>query len=196
MNLYSIMLFVHVSGAIGLFIGMGIWLIGSIALSRALRVEQVRTLTDLMLMVRNVVPGSALLVIVAGLYMAVTAWGLETGWIAVAIGGLVCIGPISTWVIDPKVRAITTLARSLPDGPLPSALAERIHDPILRTGLQTLNLMLFGIVFLMTTKPMLPLALGVLVAAVLLGVASGVPAMYARRANPPEHVNPHEKDIP
>src|SRR5262245_47644000 len=70
MNLYSIMLFIHVSGAICLFIGFGIWLFGIVRVARTSRVEQVRTLADLMLMVRLVVPASALLVIAAGLTMA------------------------------------------------------------------------------------------------------------------------------
>jgi hypothetical protein len=65
MSLYTIILFVHVSSAICLFIGMGIWLFGITAIAHAARVEQVRTLADLMLMVRLVVPASALLVIAA-----------------------------------------------------------------------------------------------------------------------------------
>src|SRR4051812_26348798 len=115
MGLYSIMLFLHVSSAICLFIGMGIWLFGSIAFARATRVEQVRTIADFMLMVRLVVPASAFLVILAGLTMALTAWGLQTSWIAVALVSLVLIGPIGTWVIDPKVRAMSALAQTLPD---------------------------------------------------------------------------------
>ena len=93
MGLYSIMLFLHVSSAICLFIGMGIWLFGITAIARATRVEQVRTIADLMLMARLVVPVSAFLVIVAGLTMARIAWGLQTGWIAVALGSLVIIEP-------------------------------------------------------------------------------------------------------
>jgi hypothetical protein len=39
--------------------------------------------------------------------------------LVVALGSLAIIGPIGTWVIDPKVRAIATLADILPDGALP-----------------------------------------------------------------------------
>ena len=123
MNLYSLALFVHVSSAICLFIGFGTWFLGITAIARSGRVEQVRTLADLLLMVRLVVPASAFLVIVAGLTMTLTAWGLQTSWIAVALGGLILIGPIGTWVIDPKVRTIGALAHTLPDGSVPSILA-------------------------------------------------------------------------
>jgi len=187
------MLFVHVSGAICLFIGMGIWLFGITAIARASRVEQVRTLADLMVMVRLVVPSSAGLVITAGLTMTVIVWGLQTGWIAVALASLVIIGPIGTWVIDPKVRRIAALAHTLPDGPLPVTLAARTHDLVLRLGIQTLTAMLFGIIFLMTTKPALTTAIGAMVFAALLGVAFGIPLMRVRHASASERGEQHEE---
>ena len=171
MSLYTLMLFVHVSGAVCLFIGFGIWLFGITAIARAARVEQVRTLADLMLMTRMVVPISAFLVIAAGLTMALTAWGLQTGWIAVALGGLGIIGPTGVWVIDPRVHGITSLAHSSPDGPLPAALAARTRDRVLRTALHTMIAMLFGIIFLMTTKPALDGALIALGVSAVLGAA-------------------------
>jgi hypothetical protein len=193
-SLYTLLLFVHVSGAVCLFVGMGIWLFGSTTIARAWRVEQVRAIVDLMLMARLVVPASAFVVIVAGLTMAQIAWGLQTGWIAVALGSLVIIGPIGTWVIDPKVRAIAALAHTLPDGPLPVTLAERTHDRVLRVTMHVLIAMLFGIVFLMTTKPALTSAIGAMGVSALLGFASGVPSVLARRIAPSDRLQPHEED--
>jgi hypothetical protein len=196
MSLYTLLLFVHVSGAICLFIGMGIWLFGITAIGWAARVEQVRTLADLMLMVRLAVPAGAFVIIAAGLAMARIAWGLQTGWIAVALGSLVIIGPIGTWVIDPKVRDIATLAQSLPDGPLPTPLAERTHDRILRLALYTMTAMLFGIVFLMTTKPLFAAAIGAMVVSALLGLASSLPFLRARDASRSGRFTQHEEDAP
>jgi hypothetical protein len=195
MGLYSIMLFLHVSSAICLFVGMGIWLFGITAIARATRVEQVRTIADLMLMVRLAVPVSAFLVIVAGLTMALTTWGLQTSWIAVALGGLILIGPIGTWLIDPKVRAIGALAHMLPDGPVPSTLATRTHDGVLRIALHTTTALLFGIIFLMTTKPLLTSAIAAMLIAACLGVASAVPFVCRRGAGASERENQHERDI-
>jgi hypothetical protein len=194
MTVYSIMLFVHVTAAICLFIGFGSWLFGITAIARASRVEQVRTLADLMLMIRLVVPASALLVIAAGLTMALTAWGLQTGWIAVALGSLLIIGPIGTWVIDPKVRAIATVAHTLPDGPLPITLAERIHDPVLRLALHIITTLLFGIVFLMTTKPALTSAIGAMVVSAFLGLAFGILFVRARQTARSGRDHWHEED--
>ena len=191
MSLYSLLLFVHVSGAICLFIGFGTWFLGITAIARAAGVEQVRTIADLLLIVRLVVPAGALLVIIAGLMMTVAAWGIQTGWIAVALGSLIIIGPVGTWVIDPKVRSIAVLANSLPDGPLPPTLAQRTHDRVLHLGLHTLLAMLFGIIFLMTIKPLLTNAIGAMMISALLGLASGLLFMRARR--PTQSGHPHRQ---
>jgi hypothetical protein len=186
MNLYTLALFIHVSSAICLFIGFGIWFLGSITIARSGQVEQVCTLADLLVMVRLVVPVSALLVIIAGLTMTFTAWGFQTGWIAVALGSLVIIGSIGMWVIDPKVRTIASLARTLPDGPLPATLAQRTHDTVLHLGMHALIAMLFGIIFLMTTKPVFTSAIITMVVAAFLGFASGVLFLGLNR---PAHVD-------
>jgi hypothetical protein len=175
MNFYTILLFVHVTGAIGILVGMASWLIGITAIARVSRVEQVRTLTEILLMTRYIVPVSAFFTIASGLTMALSAWGLQTGWMLVAIGSLFVIGPTGTWLVDPKVQAIAALARTLPDGPLPASLASRTHDFVLRTALHTLTAMLLGIVFLMTTKPTFSSSIVAMVVSLFLGLVSSLP---------------------
>jgi len=153
MSIYNIFLFLHVSGAIGYFVGMGTWLFGFAAMRRAQRVEQVRALTNLTGRLGPLFGISVLLILVTGLYMAITAWGFQTGWIPVALVSLILIAPLGTAIIEPRRRTIARLAQEAPDGPLPQELEQRIHDPILGTALQTVTILLLGIVFLMTTKP-------------------------------------------
>ncbi len=159
MSIYTIVLFLHVSGAIGYFAGIGIWLFGLVGLRRAQRVEQVRPLTNLAGRLGPLFGISVLLILATGLYMAITAWGLQTGWIDVALVGLILIAPLGTAFIEPHRRAIARLAQQAPDGPLPQALEQRIHDPVLLTALQTVTILLLGIVFLMTNKPSLIVSL-------------------------------------
>jgi hypothetical protein len=170
----------HISAAVCLFTGMGIWLFGIAAIARASQVEQIHTLTDLLLMVRLVVPISALLAIAAGVAMTRIAWGFQTGWIAVALGSLAIIGPIGTWVVDPKVCAIANLTQTLPDGPLPPILGARTHDRVLRMAIHMLVAMLFGIVFLMTTKPNLVGALSAMLVSTFLGLVTSLPFLITR----------------
>ena len=174
MSIYTIVLFLHVSGAIGYFISMGVWLFGLVGLRRAQRVEQVRSLSNLIGMTGPIFGISVLFILAAGLYMAITAWSLQTGWIAVALITLVLMAPLGTAIIEPRRRALSRLANEAPDGPLPETLKQSIHDPVLGTSLQTLTTLLFGIVFLMTTKPSLPGSLIVMAVALALGLASGL----------------------
>ena len=174
MSIYNIVLFLHVSGAIGYFVGMGTWLFGFAALRRAQRVEQVRALTNLTGRLGPLFGISVLLILVTGLYMAITAWGFQTGWIPVALVSLILIAPLGTAIIEPRRRTIARLAQEAPDGPLPQELEQRIHDPILGTALQTVTILLLGIVFLMTAKPELIGSLIVMAVALVLGLASGL----------------------
>ena len=173
MSIYTIVLFLHVSGAIGYFVGMGTWLYCLAALRRAQRVEEVRALTNLAGRLGALFGISVLLILATGLYMAITAWGLRTGWIAVALVSLILIAPLGTAFIEPRRRAIARLAQEVPDGPLPQSLKQRIHDPILGTALQAVTILLLGIVFLMTTKPSLIVSLIVMAVALVLGLFSG-----------------------
>ncbi len=117
---------------------------------------------------------SVLLLLATGLYMAITAWGLSTSWIAVALISLILIAPLGTAFIEPRRRAIDRLAQEAPDGPLPQSLEQSTHDPVLLTAVQTVTILLLGFVFLMTTKPSLIGSLIVRAVALLLGLASGV----------------------
>ena len=179
MNIYNIVLFLHVSGAIGYFVGMSIWLFGFSTIRRMQRVEQVRALANLVSLSGPLLGISVLLILVTGLYMALTAWSLQAGWIGVALISLVLMAPLGTALIEPRRRAIDRLAREAPDGPLPESLEQRIHDPVLLIALQTVAAWLLGVVFLMTTKPELIGALIVIAVALVLGLASG--ALVSRR---------------
>jgi Predicted integral membrane protein (DUF2269) len=181
MSLYTLALFLHVSGAIGAFVSLGIWLFGLAALRRARRVEQVLMLAWLIIIASPLMVLSVLLLGLAGFEMALSAWGLLTPWIAVSLVSFVLVGPIGAFVLDPRMRTILALAREVPSGPLPDTLDRRTHDPILGISAHTLVAILLGIVFLMTTKPALFMSLVVMAVALALGLVSSLPFWSAAR---------------
>jgi uncharacterized membrane protein len=174
MSAYTLVKFLHVSGAIGYFVAVGLLLFGVAALRRARRVEQVRVLADLLGRSGPLFGISVLLILAAGLYMTFDLWGFQTGWIAVALVSLLLIAPIAGVIVESRRRVIARLAHDAPDGPLPATLLARIHDPVLATTPWTVTALLLGIVFLMTNKPPLPVALLVMAIALVLGLASGM----------------------
>jgi len=186
MSIYNLVLFVHVIGAIGYCLGIGMWLFVLAGLRRAQRVEQVRSLIRL-----NDLSGpfsgiSALLLLGAGLYLALAAWSLLTSWILVALISLLLMVPTSAALIAPRRSAIVKqLAREAPGGELSRALERHIDDPVLATVCTTVAALLLGLIFLMTTKPDLVGSLIVMVVALLLGLAAGVLFSRMRRAPEP-----------
>jgi hypothetical protein len=188
-SVYTLALFVHVCGALGLFAGLGALLFGAAALQRAQRVEQVRMLAMLITVSGNLAAISIVILGIAGFYMAVTVWGIRATWIIVATISFAPLAPGSLLVIDPRVRAIARLAREAPDGRLPEGLALRVRDPLLVTGLSVYVACLFGIVFLMTNKPPVAASIVVMMVALALGLAFGVPLWLAARRAPASHAS-------
>lgn len=175
MSTYTIVLFVHITGAIGYILSIGSWLFILVGLRRAQRVEAVRALMHVNTLAGPLGDGSGLLLLGAGLYLGLSAWSLQAGWLLVALISLILIlftnGALST----PRKRAlIKHLERSAPEGPISLVLWQHIHTPILWVMSQTTAVLLLGIVFLMTTKPNLGVSLIVMTIALLLGVLSSL----------------------
>ena len=181
MSLYPLALFVHVSGAIGTCVSLGIWLFGLSALRRARLVEQMRALAWLIIITSLLMVLSVLLLGVGGFEMALSTWGLSTPWIAVSLVSVILIGPIEAFVLDPRMRSLLAVVRETPEGPLPDAIERRTHDPILITSASTLATMPLGVVFLMTTKPQLVPSILVMGSACIFGLIVSLPVWSAKR---------------
>lgn len=180
-SLYTLALFLHVSGAIGAFVSIGIWLFGLSALRRARYVEQVRAIAWLIIVASPLMVFSVLLIAIAGLDMALSTWGLRTPWIAVSIVSFVLIAPVGPFLLYYRMQAILAEVRELPGGPIPDNLYVRTQSPVLGTAAQTLTTVLLGIVFLMTNKPALITSIVVMGVALACGLLSGMPYWYAAR---------------
>lgn len=180
MSFYTIALFAHVSGAIGVFVGVGVWLFGVLGWRLAQQVEQARLIAHLITIAGNLVVGSLVLLIIAGLYMALTTWGLVVPWLDVATVSFLLLAPLGVFLIDRRVKAIATQTRAEPDGPLSATLASRLSDPVIGIGLRIYLAVLFGIVFLMTTKPPLTDSIIVIGTALIVGALASLP-LFVRR---------------
>jgi hypothetical protein len=184
MSGYSILLFVHVSGAILIFTGIATLIFGLAAIRLAPTVEQVRAVARPMLVGRkiglehiSVIDVLTMIGIVltaaTGLYMA-TNWGFGRGWVVAAIASFALMAPVGPLVVNPRLQAIGKSAEAASPGPLDESLLKRTHDPLLAGALLSLTTWLVGIVFLMTTKPSLAAAVVAMLVALGLGLAASV----------------------
>ena len=181
MSVYTISLFLHVVGALGIFAALGLEWAGLSNLRRATETSQVREWIGLLAAPRVVGGPAALITLVSGIYMSATRWGPQ-GWIVVGLAGMVVIAVLGATISGRRVGAI---AGALPEsvGPISKSLAQQLHDPALILGLRVRTALGLGIVFLMSTRPGWGGALAVMGLAVVAGAAAALPARGAARGH-------------
>jgi hypothetical protein len=161
-NLYSIALFVHVVGALLLFVTLTVEGVALRQLHRAATNEAAQGAAAMLRLNRIVGPLSVLGVLIPGLYMTATSWGW-VGWILVAL---------VSWVVIAVLGAvngirIVGLARS-------QALLTGIRNPMFLISWMTRVGIAVGVIFLMTVKPGAVAAVVAILIAAAAGAALGV----------------------
>lgn len=174
MSVYSVSLFLHIVGALGLFAVLGVEWAGLAQLRRAAGAAQARESVRLLSGPRTVGGPASLLILLTGIHMTATRWG-PRGWIVVGLVGMVVIAVLSVAVSSRRTGAIV---RVLPtgDGPIPPAVRQRLRDPVLPLALRVRTALFLGVVFLMATEPGTGPSLAVLAVAVVAGIAAGLAA--------------------
>lgn len=179
MSVYSISLFLHIVGALGLFTVFGLEWAGLSRLRRATDGSQVREWVGLVTAARVAGGPAALLILVTGIYMTATRWGPQ-GWIVVGLAGMVLIAVLSLGVSGRRAGAI---ARGAPaeSGPISTALGRQLRDPVLALSLWVRTALFLGIVFVMSTEPSAGGALAALAVSGAIGVGAAAPAWAGGR---------------
>ena len=174
MTFYSLALFAHIVGVLGLFIAIGLVWISMLWLQRAQTMAQVRERIGLASLQERLFPAASVLILLAGIYMTVNTWGWKMPWIDVSLAALVVMGALGGAVINRRLKAIRIASSTAeaPAGSIPAELKRQITDSVLWTAVQTNGFTGLGVVFLMTTKPDLVGSLITLVVSLVLGVVS------------------------
>src|SRR5262245_42161379 len=179
--MHAFLLFLHVLGGIGLFIGGACELLGLRLLLRAKTVEYLRATTTLTRIALVVDPLSSLLVVATGLYFVVTTWGWSVGWIDVALISFALITLAAPALQGRRMLVIQREVGRAPDGPVPEQLRGLIEDPVLRVSIQSVLPLGTGLLALMIFKPSLVGAVLMMGGAILLGVLSALPRWQGPR---------------
>lgn len=183
--LYHIALFVHISGAVLFFIGLGLEWLGLNRLRRAERVEQVREVSALLHVLERLFPLSVVLLLSGGLYMTITTWGFTLAWLDAALVTMVALPILGPRVHGRRLALISQMASAQPDGPLSASLHAQTIDPVLVFWSRLIAFLGWWIIFLMTFKPDLLGTLAALGVAVVLGVLFALLAQRTLRKQPP-----------
>ena len=167
MSPYTIPVFVHLLGALALFVGYGIeW--GVSALFRnASSAEQLRSWLRVFKISAPLSGAGLLVLVLSGGYLGSLSGTMRQGWIPATFFGIIVALALGFALILPRMRGIRS---ALPAGnePLPAALRFRLADPVLLTAIRVRVLLATGIVYLMVAKiPMVPSLVALAIAAIL-----------------------------
>jgi hypothetical protein len=178
MTLYFTARALHIAGALGLFMTLGVDLAGLTALGRARTTEQVRQALQGYRVNAVLGPLSLLLLLVPGIYMATVGWAWRP-WLRVAFFTFVLIVVLGATI---SRRRLSAVGKALPgeDRRLSSDLERHVRDPLLATSFVLRAMLSLGIVALMTIKPELTTSLGIIGGAIV--VAAGVSTPFWARA--------------
>jgi hypothetical protein len=177
LTIYSIALFLHIAGTLGVFAALALDWVGVANLRRARTVEQVREWAGLYRIVRGLGAASVVALLVFGLYMTAVTWG-PTGWIAVGFFSLLFIAVLGA-VSGVRLGRILRMAVK-GQGALAEDLRAALRAPLFVASVRTRTAVAFGVVFLMTVKPDAAGAVLVVAIAFVLGIASAIPLLRQR----------------
>lgn len=175
MTVFTVVLFLHLLGAVALFIGYGIEWTASALFRSASSTEQLRA----WLRVFKVSPplsGTALgVLLISGGYLASLSGAMKQGWIPATLIAIFVALVLGFALILPRMGRIRKAL--LPGNePISSDLRGKLADPILLTAIRVRVLLASGIVYLMAAKMPLGPSLVVLAVAVVVGLLFSISA--------------------
>lgn len=180
MNGYSIVLFLHIVGALGFFVALGLEWTGLRQIGSAAVPVQVGAWMGILNSTRKVGFASMFTTVITGIIMMLTVWG-GAAWVIVSMGALVLVIVLSLVLTGPRMVPIGR-ALMMEKGPLSQAFRRLANQPLLWTSIQTRIAIALGIVLLKVVKPDLAGSLLTTGIAIVLGIASALPVSGRERA--------------
>jgi hypothetical protein len=175
--LHQLLLFLHVTSAMGIVAVFGIDGLMLLHLRAARTPADARLALGNGRYVQRVAGGSMLAALVTGIYLATAYWHWQGAWMGMAFLTVILVALVGGVMTG---RPTARVLRASPEpmaGELVKAQRQLVRSYVLRLWL------FLGIVFLMTTKPVSgPIALLVVAVAAVLGLLGGLPASRVSEA--------------
>jgi hypothetical protein len=179
MNSFSIALFLHIVGALGVSVALGLEWTALQQIRNARLPEQVRPWMGVLKSTNKLGFPSMLATVITGFYMVLNGIGWVP-WILVVLGALVLIIVLSAVLTKPRMLVIGQ-ALAEEKGQVSQTFHNLVNDPILWISIQTRMAIVLGIIYLKIATPGLGGSLLTIGVAIVLGVASALPKFRAVR---------------
>src|SRR3954463_10713141 len=145
---HLVLLFLHVTSAMGIVAGLGIELLALMQLRAAGMADEARKALTSSRYVQRVSGASFLATTVTGLYLATVYWSWRGAWMGVALLAIVAMALVGALMTGrPMLRAMRAPSDGLGSAEIAALQARLSFSYAIRIGL------FLGIVFVMTTKP-------------------------------------------
>jgi uncharacterized membrane protein len=170
------LLFGHLVGVLTLFAAIALENVILVYLLRARTVEELRSATTFAPLLPRMFPIGVVLIVGFGIGLVAHSDEFRFGqaWIDLAFGLVIVLAVMSPTVHGRRTDRITADARSTSEGPIPEALAAKVRDPVLRTGVFVSSWLAFSIVLLMARQPDWPGSWIIIVVFGLIGVSESL----------------------
>ena len=171
MTLYSLVLFVHISAVLGMFVALSFEILSLFHLRRVSTVAEARRWIEPVPGLPMVAAGALLVILFSGIYLTLKMSTFGLAWPKVTIAAFLLMAPLGALT----ARRIRAIRRASADAQaLNSELLQRLHDPILKISLGIRIAVFLGIVLLMVAKPELWESVGIVASSVVLGFLSSL----------------------
>lgn len=170
---YALALFLHIIGAIGIFLGLGMEGLVLKHLGYAETNLQALKWGDSMKLMRIVFAISSLLLLIPGIYMEEAVWG----WTAWVIIGLVLLAVLSAaGSMNAKKAAVNVFSLSKNNDPIPEEIKSKLRDPMLLRSYKMRLPIAAGIIYIMTLKPGWTGSIVTIIISIIMGILINLPA--------------------
>lgn len=180
-TLYQVALYVHILGVLLLFVAIGAESLAVWGLGRAQTVDAMRLWLRSARGPEKLFPLAGALILIAGLYMAITVWH-GTPWVVLGFLGLIGFSVAGAVVNGRRFKAVEQAADAGGAGVIPDDVRRELANPTLRITLWAMSVGALGIVYMMVVKPDWIGSIAALVVASVLGAVLG--ALVGQRRSP------------
>lgn len=182
MLFYQLALFIHVMGALTLFIAVGLNFASMLRMRQARTIERLAEWARVGLLAGRMIPVAILFISGGAIYMVTVAWGWQTAWVDVVLATFIGHAVVVQAIENPRLSKLHKGALKAPEGPVPLDLHLLANDGLMWTADLTVTTTTVGMIFLMSVKPDLVISLVAIGVTLLAGLALSMPFWQTTRA--------------
>jgi len=171
---YTLALFVHILGAIALFVAVSLIVIAFVRMRQAATLEQVREWAVVANMAGKSMIFISLVILAPALYMVIIAWGFATPWVLASLITFVALSIMGAAMNGRNIERIVAQAQAASSDLIPGELRARLLAPQLWLTEGIRLMLLLGILSLMTIKPDMLFSVLILAGMLILGIVLGM----------------------